>query len=95
MSNQTLGEKRVRTTFNPSDDSLVADIKMKSAELINCCDSMRDVDSITLFSDKDRVNDYIEYHRLLTIAQDHYETATMYAVKAATFFPDDINPFKK
>ena len=31
----TLGEQRVRTTFNPSNESVVDKIKQKSAELID------------------------------------------------------------
>lgn len=31
----TLGEQRVRTTFNPSNESVVDRIKQKSAELID------------------------------------------------------------
>ena len=38
---QTLGEKRVRTNFNPSDDSVVSQIKQKTAELINLCDGLK------------------------------------------------------
>ena len=37
----TIGEDRVRIKFNPSDDSLVAKIKSKSAELIDLCEELK------------------------------------------------------
>lgn len=37
--NMTLGEKRVRTTFNPDNNGKVDQVKQKSAELINIVDS--------------------------------------------------------
>jgi hypothetical protein len=40
----TLGESRVRITFNPSDDSLVSQIKQKSAELIDLCETIKSRD---------------------------------------------------
>ena len=69
----TLGEQRVRITFNPSDTSLVNQIKQKSAELIDLCQSMRDM-----------ADTNTEHHRLISLAQTHYEDAAMWAVKAAT-----------
>ena len=38
---QTVGEARIRTTFNPSASSDVDVIKQKSAELINLCESLK------------------------------------------------------
>ncbi len=63
----TVGEKRVRTEFNPAKDSLVNQIKQKSAELINICEELKAKDP-----------------RLASIAQTEYESAAMWAVKAAT-----------
>jgi hypothetical protein len=40
----TLGEKRVRMTFNPSGDSVVETIKKRSAELIDLCETIKDKD---------------------------------------------------
>lgn len=37
----TIGEDRVRIKFNPSDDSVVAQIKQKSAELIDLCETIK------------------------------------------------------
>ena len=41
----TIGERRVRTTFDPSNDSTVDQIKQKAAELINLFETLRDRDS--------------------------------------------------
>lgn len=65
----TIGEQRVRTSFNPSFDSAVDQIKQKSAELINICEQLKQ-------SGKDA--------RTASIAQTAYEEAAMWAVKAAT-----------
>lgn len=40
----TLGENRVRTTFNPSQNDVVSQIKQKSAELINLCETLKEKD---------------------------------------------------
>lgn len=37
----SIGEQRVRTTFNPSSDSVVDQIKQKTAELINLCEDLK------------------------------------------------------
>jgi hypothetical protein len=37
----SVGEVRVRTTFNPSNDNVVDQIKQKSAELINICEQLK------------------------------------------------------
>lgn len=39
--NQTIGEQRVRTSFNPSQTDTVAQIKQKTADLINLCEEMK------------------------------------------------------
>lgn len=40
----TIGEDRVRTKFNPSADSLVDQLKQKSAELIDLCETLKPKD---------------------------------------------------
>lgn len=40
----TTGTDRVRADFNPSGDSLVNQIKLKTADLIDLCDSIKDLD---------------------------------------------------
>ncbi len=41
----TIGEDRIRTKFNPSNDSLVDQIKQKSAELIDLCETLKAKDT--------------------------------------------------
>ena len=41
---KTIGEKRVRTEFNPSKDDTVSKIKQKTAELINLCEELKEKD---------------------------------------------------
>lgn len=40
----TIGEQRVRTSFNPSKDDVVDQIKQKTAELINLCEQVKQND---------------------------------------------------
>lgn len=40
----SLGEKRVRTDFNVSDNSFVAEIKSQTASLINMVDALKEKD---------------------------------------------------
>ena len=44
-STLTIGEQRVRTFFNPASDSIVDQIKQKSAELINLCETLKTKDA--------------------------------------------------
>lgn len=37
----SIGEDRVRTKFNPSADGIVDQIKQKSAELIDLCETLK------------------------------------------------------
>lgn len=37
----SIGEARVRTTFNPSTSGIVDQLKQKSAELINMCEELK------------------------------------------------------
>jgi hypothetical protein len=76
MEKKTLGEVRVRTEFNPSNDNLVDQLKQKAAELINLCESMKPTDGSIMNGEK---------ARLISLAQTHFEDAAMWAVKAATF----------
>lgn len=41
IGEMSVGEYRVRTKFNPSADSLVDQIKQKSAELIDICEELK------------------------------------------------------
>jgi hypothetical protein len=40
----SIGEDRVRTKFNPSADGIVDQIKQKSAELIDLCETLKSKD---------------------------------------------------
>ncbi|WP_276483565.1 DUF7681 family protein [Paraflavitalea pollutisoli] len=42
---KTVGELRVRTAFNPSQDTVVDQIKQKSAELINLVETLKTKDA--------------------------------------------------
>ena len=37
----TIGEQRVRTAFNPSENNTIFKLKQKSAELINLCEELK------------------------------------------------------
>lgn len=41
---QTFGQKRVRTAFNPSTENMVDVIKQKTAELIDLCEEIKTKD---------------------------------------------------
>lgn len=73
---QTLGEKRIRTAFNPSGVGNVNFIKENSARMIDVLEEMRPKPGEILD---------IEKQRLISIAQTAYEEAAMWAFKAATF----------
>jgi len=44
MSDKTLGEARVRTDFNVTGSDVVTQIKQKSAELIDLCETLKEKD---------------------------------------------------
>lgn len=74
---QTLGEKRVRVTFNPDKGEVINDIKQEIAKLIDLLENQR------LAEPKDAVPN-TERQRLISIAQTELESAAMWAVKAVT-----------
>lgn len=76
VASQTLGEKRVRTSFNPSNDSAIDRIKQQTARIIDYLDEMSNGTEKEIAA---------EQRRLIEKAQDAYEEAAMWAVKAATF----------
>lgn len=73
------GEFRVRTTFNPSNDSIIDQIKQKGADLINLVDSLQPKDE----SDK---RNCASLGRLKSLAMTEIESGTSWAFKAATTF---------
>lgn len=44
MNPKSLGEQRVRTEFNPSANTVVDQLKQKSAELIDLCETLKHLD---------------------------------------------------
>lgn len=79
MSEKTLGEKRVRTEFNPANSTIVDQFKQKSAELINLIEDLKKEKS----DNGAKIMDG-EFIRLCSLAQTDFENAAMWAVKAAT-----------
>lgn len=75
MSDLSLGESRVRTSFNPAQDGTVDRIKQKSAELINLISSIEDGTNM---------KNPAEVGRLKSLAMTSIEEAAMWGVKAAT-----------
>mgnify|MGYP006332613017 CR=1 FL=1 len=72
---QTIGEKRVRIEFNPSNSGNVNALKQKAAEAINILQD---------FKDDPRETKDPETMRLVALAQTAFEEAAMWAVKAIT-----------
>lgn len=85
----TLGEFRVGVAFNPSKESIVDEIKVASAALIDLISTVPDYSSKD-YSDGERGNGHLKiatcYERraLKEIAVRKVEDAAMWAVKAAT-----------
>mgnify|MGYP007125641614 CR=1 FL=1 len=81
----TLGESRVRTKFNVSEDkaqrSNVDVLKQESASLIDFCESGKQA---ALANEEKNQSWKSESARLWSLAQTAYEEAAMWAVKAAT-----------
>lgn len=78
----TLGERRVRISFNPNQAPHVGELKTAQAGFIDYCQELR-----AISRDPSRVmgsEDVGELNRLIALAQTHAEDAAMWAVKAAT-----------
>ena len=75
----TLGESRVRTSFNPSQDEAVRIIKERTAEIIDIVSSLPHPDS----SGNELIHG--EFSRCKAVSMTEFESACMWAVKAATF----------
>ena len=73
----TLGEQRVRTTFNPSSEDIVQKIKDTTAALINMV-------AMVKYEDEKGTQKAGERARLVALALTAYEEAAMWGVKAAT-----------
>ena len=66
MENQTLGQKRVQRSFNPSANPSIEEIKESYASLIDKVESLRSQSN----------------GREIALAQTELETSCMYAVKS-------------
>lgn len=69
----SLGEDRVRTKFNPSNEDMVDQLKQATAHLIDLC----------VQAAGDGVEP--EVNRLWSLAMTKYEEAAMWATKACTY----------
>ena len=74
MGEETFGEYRVGLSFNPSQDPQVAKVKRLAAELIDEMEGVIRMDQ----------HDNPEAQRCAGIAQEQFEQAAMWAVKAVT-----------
>ena len=83
---KTLGEKRIRTSFNVSGNDAVAKIKNKTAELIDDLQAIKndEVSKTYELSEEDLKDISGEKLRLIALAQTAYEESCMWAVKALT-----------
>lgn len=73
---QTLGQKIIRTSFNPSMDSKVDEIKQLCADLYDKIHSIKFVEGENLFDP--------EVCRCVDRAKDFVEEAAIFATKALT-----------
>ena len=83
---KTLGEKRIRTSFNVSGNDAVAKIKNKTAELIDDLQAIKndEVSKTYELSEEALIQISGEKLRLIALAQTAYEEATFWSVKALT-----------
>ncbi len=86
MERQTLGEKRVRISFNPSENDTVSQIKQKSAELINMLEAVKNDEVSKTYEKTPETLQAVsgEKLRLIALAQTAFEEAAMWGVKAVT-----------
>jgi hypothetical protein len=74
----TIGEKRCHINFNPSSDDKIGTFKRMMADAIDFCE--REI-MLSRSLKTQTADEYMEQVRCFKIAQDHLETAQMYAVK--------------
>lgn len=72
---QTLGEKRLRTEFNPSKEGNVDFIKQSTAKIIDVLED---------YKNDPRNEIDAESYRLIATAQTHFENAALWGIKAVT-----------
>lgn len=83
---KTLGEKRIRTSFNVSGNDAVAKIKNKTAELIDDLQAIKNDEVSKTSENSEDVMKLLsgEKLRLIALAQTAYEEAAFWSVKALT-----------
>lgn len=75
----TIGEKRIRTEFNPGNNNMVQNFKERYAHLMNDLEGIKDFNVPGLEPTKDP-----EKLRLIALAMTSLEESAMWAVKALT-----------
>ena len=83
---ESLGEKRVRVSFNVSGDDTITQFKTKTASLINDLDAIKNTEVSKTYEASEAALKIVsgEKLRLISLAQTAYEEAAMWAVKALT-----------
>jgi hypothetical protein len=83
---ESIGFKRVRVKFNPSGYNSVEYLKVKTADLINDLEAIKNDEVSKSYQDGPETLKAVsgEKLRLIALAQTAYEEATMWAVKALT-----------
>lgn len=83
---KTLGEARIRTEFNVTNNSTIDLIKQKSAELIDLLQMVKNDEASKTYDKSPEAMKELsgEKFRLIALAQTAYEEAAMWAVKAVT-----------
>lgn len=83
---KTLGEQRVRTSFNISGSDAVTKIKNKTAELIDDLQAIKNDELSKTYelSEEALIQISGEKLRLIALAQTAYEESAMWAEKALT-----------
>ena len=83
---KTLGEKRIRTSFNVSGNDDVAKFKNKTAELIDDLQAIKNDEVSKTYELSEEAMKHLsgEKLRLIAIAQTAYEEAAFWSVKALT-----------
>lgn len=82
----TFGEKRIRTEFNPLNDSTVDKIKQMTAMIIDTLEGVKndEVSKTYQGTSEDLKQVSGEKLRLIALAQTAYEEAVLWAVKSVT-----------
>lgn len=83
MGELTLGQKRIRTGFNPSKEDSIYVVKQKFATLIDDLETLRKFYLNRTEEEKEKF-DIGEQMRLISTAQTKIEEAAMWTIKSMT-----------